>query len=151
MKSTVYAEAVLAASRQGMTVQAGTSTADVLQEVLDRAVGGMRYAASEVDKLSPDELWVKYHDDDGNVTNVRMHKWYRLEVECRQEVMKLAGMMQSLGIAERAVRVEEAKAALMVAAVRDAAREAGLSAGQVRALGSALRNRLESMSEAVAA
>lgn len=114
----------------------------MLQECLERAVGGMRYAASEVDKLSPEEFWVERIDAQGNRL-VEPNKWYQLEQDARAEVERLAGMMAQLGIAERQVRVEEAKAALIVAAIRDAAREAGLSGAQMRALGSGLRKRLE--------
>lgn len=150
-KSAAYKDLMVRASEQGVTRKAGQTAADVLQEVLDRAVGGMRYAASEVDKLTPEKFWVTKTDAQGNVLT-EPNKWYQLEQACRAEVQSLAGLMSELGIAERAVRVEEAKAALMIAAVRDAAREAGLNAGQVRALGSALRSRLEALDEqAVAA
>jgi len=129
---------------------ADTTVATALQECLERATGNMRYAASEVDKLGPDEFWVEKFDAQGNRL-VEPNKWYQLEAECRAEVEKLAGMMAGLGIAERMVQVEEAKAALLVAAIRDAAREAGLNGAQVRKLGSALRARLESGEAAVAA
>jgi hypothetical protein len=106
----------------------------------------MRYAASEVDKLSPDEFWVQKVDAQGN-TLVEPNKWYQLEERCREEVGKLAGLMSQLGIAERQVQVEEARAMLVVAAIRDAARDAGLTQAQTRALGSALRTRLRDAEE----
>lgn len=127
----------------------GGGMAEVMQECLDRAVGGMRYAASEVDKLEPDEFWVSKYDAQGNRLT-EPNKWYQLELTCREEVERLAGMMAQLGLAERAVRVEEAKAALVLSAIRDAARDAGLSQTQMRALGAGLRDRLEQQ-EATAA
>lgn len=130
------------ASEVGMSVRPGMSSAEVLQECLDRVVGGMRYAASEVDKLSPDEFWVYKIDAQGNRLT-EPNKWYQLEVQCREEVERLAGMMSQLGIAERQVQVEEARAVLIISAIRDAAREAGIPQKQVRALGQGLRERLE--------
>lgn len=66
-----------------------------------------------------------------------------MEREARQEVEKLASMMTQLGIAERVVRVQEAQAVLVVAAIREAAIETGLSQDQVRRLGEAIRGRLD--------
>lgn len=140
-RSRAYGELIQIAAAKGVTAQAGQSSADMLQEVLDRAVSGMRYAASETDKLTPEEFWVSKIDAQGNVL-VEPNKWYQLEVQCRAEVERLAGLMSQLGIAERAVRVEEARATLVVAAIRDAARDAGLSQKQMRALGAGLRERL---------
>lgn len=74
---------------------------------------------------------------------VELHRYLRMEREARVEVEKLAAMMTQLGIAERVVRVEEAKAALLIAAVRDAAMEAGFDHDDVRKLGEALRHRVE--------
>jgi hypothetical protein len=139
---------MLASAEPATYGRPGASTADVLQEVLDRAVGGMRYAASEVDKLSPDEFWVHKVDAQGN-TLAEPNKWYQLEVAARAEVERIAGLMSQLGIAERLVQVEEAKATLIIAAIRDAARDAGLDNTSIRKLGSALRGKLAE-SEAVA-
>lgn len=75
---------------------------------------------------------------------IQPHRYLVMEREARIEVEKLAAMMTQLGIAERVVRVQEAQATLIVAAVREAAIEAGLSHDQVRALGSSLRDRLDS-------
>lgn len=146
-KGKAYGELMLVASEQGVKRRSGQSAADVLQECLDRAVGGMRYAASEVDKLQPEEFWVRKFDAQGNAL-VEPNKWYQLELTCREEVERLADIMSKLGIEERRVQVEEAKAALMVAAVREAARDAGLSPGDVRKLGAALRSRVEAMAAA---
>lgn len=66
-----------------------------------------------------------------------------MEREARIEVEKLASMMTQLGIAERVVRVQEAQATLVIAAVREAAIDAGLSHDQVRSLGASLRDRLD--------
>lgn len=132
---------MIAAAETGLTRRAGQSSAEILQEVLDRAVGGMRYAASEVDKLAPEEFWVSKIDAQGNVLH-EPHKWYQLEVQCRAEVERLAGLMSQLGIAERQVQVEEARAVLIIGAIREAAREAGIEPGKVKVMGQKLRDKL---------
>lgn len=115
---------------------------DVLQELLDRSTGNWRWAAGQLDLVSAADFWVQKIDAQGNVL-VEPNKWYQLERAAASEVERLAGMMAQLGIDERLVKVEEARAVLLISAVREAAREAGISANQVRALGSALRSRLE--------
>lgn len=130
------------AAAEGYVRTSGTSSSQALQEVLDRAVGAWRYAAEKADLVQEDEFWVSKVDAQGN-TLVEPNKWAQLEIQARQEVAELAGLMSKLGLAERAVRVEEARAALVIGAIRDAARDAGIPAGQVKALGAALRERLE--------
>lgn len=115
---------------------------DVLQELLDRCTGNWRWAAGQLDLVPPGQFWVQKIDAQGNVL-VEPCKWYQLERAAASEVERLAGMVVQLGIDERLVKVEEAKAVLLISAVRDAAREAGIPANQVRALGSALRDKLE--------
>lgn len=147
-RSVAYAELVRDAAELGVERPTGTTAGAVLQEVLDRTVGHYRYAASEVDKLTLQEFWVHGVDDVGN-TIVEPNKWYKLESELRAEIVRLASRMEDLGLAERQVQLEEARAALVVAAIRDAAREAGLNQAQMRKLGQGLRSRLEAAQEAV--
>jgi hypothetical protein len=129
------------------------STADALQQCLDRAVALWRFAAAQVDALTmlqsdmpdPDaaeEFWEVETGPNG-ATTVVPNRWYRMETDARAEVERLAGMMTQLGIAERTVKIEEAKAVLMVAAIRDAALAAGIPPDSVRELGIQLRARLE--------
>lgn len=138
------------AADQGATIPLGVSTADALQECLDRAVAYMRFAADKVDSLMVDDL--EQGEDDGffvtrvnaqGGTTIEPNRWYKMEREARLEVERLAAMMTQLGIAERVVRVREAEAALVVAAVREAAIEANIPHDQVRELGAALRRRVE--------
>lgn len=159
----VWRELIHIAAAQGATIEMGITTAQALQECLDRAVALMRFAAQQVDNLSwpsnydpddPDSLslgdlppeedpmWeVTINEQGPNL--IRPHRYVTMEREARLEVEKLAAMMTQLGVAERVVRVEEAKAALMVAAVREAALHAGFDHDQIRRLGSALRERVE--------
>lgn len=145
--SRLYGELVTIAAEQGAPIKLGVSTADAMQECLDRAVALWRFAAQQVDKLdftpSQPDAFFETRVGPGGATEVVPNRWYNLEMVARAEVEKLAGMMTQLGIAERQVQLEEAKAALMIAAIRDAAIEAGFDADQVRALGAALRKRLE--------
>lgn len=115
---------------------------DALQEVLDRAVALLRHYADEADNLAEDKLLV-------DTAFGRMpHHWVRLEQDARAEVERIAGGMVRNGIADRAVKVQEAKAILMVQAIVAAAEEVGIPRAQVRALGPAVRQRLLALEEA---
>lgn len=173
VRSRVFRELVHIAAEQGATIDLGVSTADALQQCLDRAVALWRFAAHQVDGITlphldpdtdgspgdwdPDDpsTWPTLSnlpaEDDPTfevLTNpqgpdvIQDHRWYTREQEARKEIEKLAAMMTQLGIAERVVRVREAEAALLVAAVRDAAMSIGLGNDQIRALGAALRDRV---------
>lgn len=159
----IFRDLIHIAAEQGATIEMGISTAQALQECLDRAVALLRFAAQQVDNLAwppgydphdadalslgdlppeQDPMWVVVVNDQGP-DQIRPHRYVTMEREARLEVEKLAAMMTQLGVAERVVRVEEAKAALMVAAVREAAMEAGFDHDAIRLLGAALRKRIE--------
>ena len=155
-RSRIFRELVHIAAEQGASISLGVSTADALQECLDRAVALLRFATDQVDQLTadvPDDVLSSLPVQDDPLFEViknpqgpdliQPHRYILMEKEARMEVEKLAAMMTQLGIAERVVRVREAEAALLVAAVRDAAVDAGLTHDQVRALGEALRRRTE--------
>lgn len=140
------------AEERGLPAPRGVSTGQAMQEALDRAVQMWRFAQDQLNRVTV----TTHYDDDGPMegffeerkgpggsTVIVPSRWYTLEVEARRDVEKLAGMMTQLGIAERSVRVDEARAALVIASIKDAAIEAGLDNDQVRALGMALRSRLE--------
>lgn len=145
----LYGEAMKLAAVDGMQRPTGVTVTDVLQECLERATGGLRFAAAEVDKLKGDEFWVRKVDAQGNVL-VEPNKWYQLEQACRAEVEDLATKMLGLDIDSRLAAVEEARALLMFRAVAEAAKKVGLSPVQIRELGGALRGELEAI-EGVAA
>ncbi len=133
-------------------IRTGVSTSDALQMCLDRAVEVWRFLCDQVDlhavDTNPDTgEAVGFFDIAPTVndpTRTIPNRWYLAEREAREDVTKIAGLMTQLGIAERAVRVQEAQAAMLAAAVRDAAIEAGFSGEDVRRLGEALRHRAES-------
>lgn len=133
-------------------IRTGVSTSDALQMCLDRAVEVWRFLCDQVDihAMEVDEHGeaVGFFDVAPTVndpTRTIPNRWYLAEREAREDVVKVSGLMTQLGIAERAVRVQEAQAAMLAAAVRDAAIEAGFSGEDVRRLGEALRHRAESV------
>lgn len=138
-KKAMYGDLAVIAEAHGVVMGHGNSVADVLQACLDRAVHHWRMAAAEVDKLPFEEFWEANWGPNGAVS-IEAHKWYRLETECRLEIEKLAGMMAQLGLDERRVQVQEAQAAVMISAIRDAAYRSGLTAQQVKSLGASLRD-----------
>jgi hypothetical protein len=146
----LYGELCALAAAQGaehIARAAGVTAPQIMQELLERATAHWRYATAKVDDLPPEKFWRAKTDAHGNHL-VEPHPWYKLEQAARAELEDLTAKMVQLGLAERAVQVEEAKAALMVAAVRDAARDAGLSTTDVRKLGAALRARVLAAGEA---
>lgn len=185
IRSSAYGQLMVIAAAQGVKVGANTSTAEILQECLNRASAHFRFAASKVDELDPEPapilsgnsmqliklakqygvrveegdsdttirrkiqatlpepMWERRYDAEGAYIGEEPSKWYRLEAAARAEVTNLAGMMEKLGLAERLVRVEEARAALVVRAVAEAAREVGVPRDQVRAMGELIRSKLE--------
>lgn len=159
-RARIFRELVHIAAEQGASIKLGTTTAGALQECLDRAVALYRFAVDQVDNLSlPENLpeGVEYLGDLPSASDplfevivnpqgpdiIQPHRYVIMEREARIEIEKLASMMTQLGIAERVVRVQEAQAVLVIAAVREAAIDAGLDHDQVRKLGAALRTRLE--------
>lgn len=157
-RSRIFRELVHIAAEQGHSIPLGVTTADALQECLDRAVALYRFAADQVDNLSTDLPEGEEHlsnlptsadplfeviSNPQGPDVIQPHRYVLMEREARQEVEKLASMMTQLGIAERVVRVQEAQAVLVVAAIREAAIETGLSQDQVRRLGEAIRGRLD--------
>jgi hypothetical protein len=110
--------------------------AQALQWQVNRLMDLCRHAASKVDELPEDELTIMTQF--GPVD----HHWVRLEGRYRQELGALCVQVERVGLAERLVRLEEAKAQLLVRAITEAAREVGISRDKVRKLGPALRTQL---------
>lgn len=144
-----FREAMLTANAAGMQRPETNSVPDLLGEVLARAVGGMRYAASEVDKVPVEDFWVEKYDAHGNKL-VEPNKWYQLELACRGEVAELADLYARLDLDRRRVELEEAEAALWAGVIREAARRAGLKPAQQRQLLRALDEVIEGSGEEVA-
>lgn len=106
----------------------------VLQECLDRSVEHLRVARMKVDEIPEDEFWKS------TIAGEVPHHWYQLELNALDRCERIAGLIEKLDLEARIVRLEEAKAALVVASVRRAAEKAGLSQAMIRRLGAALRD-----------
>lgn len=107
--------------------------AEVLQEALDTLVAEARFAQSKVDALSVDSMFV-----DSMVGKIP-HHWIKARDYYLQRVENCAKDMVRLGLAERAVQVQEAQAVLVAQAVRQAMEAEGMDADQIRAVGARLR------------
>lgn len=144
------------AERQHVPRPFNITTSQALQECLDRAVGLWRFADDQLDKVTitsadadPDAPFEGFFEElpgPGGSVTVVPNRWYTLSKEARKDVEHLAGMMTQLGIAERHVRVEEARAVLVISAIKEAAMDAGLSNDQVKLLGASLRDKLDGAS-----
>lgn len=127
------AEARAAVETRRSATRLNAQPADALQECIDGLVADIRLAQKMVDRLPESELW-----RDTMVGKIP-HEWIRLRDDYRSQLSHLAMAMEAKGIAERRVRVDEARAVLMAQMVRTAAERAGLNGNQIKALGSALR------------
>jgi hypothetical protein len=125
--------------RSASAVKADTFA--VLQEILDGKVEDMRYTQSKVDALKNDELWRTTMV--GKIPN----EWIRLRDEYREKTEALALKLVNAGLADRAVRVQEAQMVLLAQRIQAAAERAGLDAEQRRALGRELRSLAEEAGE----
>jgi hypothetical protein len=129
------ARATTVARRSASSIDA--NPVDVIQETLDGLVSDLRFSQRMVDGLAEGELW-----RDTMVGRIP-HEWIRLRDEYRQEAAALAGSMITRGIAEKAVNVRAAQAALMATMVKEAMRRAGLPQESIRAVGEQLRTLAE--------
>lgn len=137
--------ALLAATEDGnlgLALAPNLSTGELLTWALRRIHATMLWAGQRGDAVKEDEFWVSFYDAHGNV-RVEPNRWFQLERAMREEAVKLANRMVELGLAERAVVVEEAKAVLVAQAVRTAAEAAGIPNDQIVRLGEELRKGLE--------
>lgn len=113
------------------------SPVDVIQETLDGLVLDLRLAQRMVDSLEEPELWRDTMV--GRIPN----EWIRLRDDYRAQAAALAGSMVARGIAEKAVNVRAAQAALMATMVKEAMRRAGLPQEAIRSVGEELRQLAE--------
>jgi hypothetical protein len=115
---------------------------EVLSIAMRRVHVAMLWAGQQSEAVPVEQFWVEKLDAQGNVL-VQPNKWFQLERSLRDEAVKLAARMVELGLAERQVAVEEAKAVMVAQAVRTAAEAAGIPPEQIVRLGEELRKGLE--------
>jgi hypothetical protein len=114
----------------------GTTPLDALQWLVNRVTDQLKHAAHRADSLAEDEMEVM--GPFGPIPN----KWIRLETDLRQELGTLAINMERVGLAERMVNLQEARAALVVQALVAAAEEAGIPRHKLKVIGPAFRRHL---------
>jgi hypothetical protein len=103
----------------------------------------LRLTQKMVDGLTEDQLWSQVftiEGADGLVPSGKIpSEWIRLRDEYRDRLAALAGSMVARGIAEKAVNVSAARAALMATMVQEAMRRAGADQAMIKATGEQLR------------
>lgn len=129
------ARAVTTTRRSATRIDA--NPVDVIQETLDGLVQDLRFTQKMVDQLPEADLWRDTMV--GRIPN----EWIRLRDDYRQGAAALAGSMVARGIAEKAVNVRAAQAALMATMVKEAMRRAGLPQEAIRSVGEELRTLAE--------
>lgn len=112
------------------------SPAEALQWLVNRVVDQLKHAAHEADSLAVEEMEIM--GPFGPIPNV----WIRLEADLRKELAGLAINMERVGLAERLVSLQEARAALIVQALTAAAEECGIPRSQLRSIAPAFRRHL---------
>jgi hypothetical protein len=139
----LLAEARAATTARRSAARLDATPVDAIQEILDGYVADLRLAQKMVDGLDELELWrITYQRDlDGELVETgRMpNEWIRLRDDYRQELATLATRMVSQGIAEKAVNVRAAQAALMATMVKEALRRAGADPTLIARAGDELR------------
>jgi hypothetical protein len=71
------------------------------------------------------------------------HQYIRAFADVRKELASLCINMERVGLAERMVRIQEARALLIVQALTEAAAEAGIPRAKLKQIGPAFRRRLQ--------
>jgi hypothetical protein len=107
-----------------------------LKAVLGQLTERLAFASERVDKLDEDELTVE------TAFGPVDHPMLRLQRQTQKELAELCFNMARLGLAERMVNIQEARARLIERALVDAALEAGIPRGKLRAIGPIFRRNL---------
>lgn len=127
------AEARLALANRPSAPEINALPTDVLQEIVDGLVADLRFTQAKVNGLTIDNFWRDTMV--GRIPN----EWVRLRDEYRDKIAMLMTKMVSLGIADRAVAVQEAQMAMVATMVQEALRRAGADDMLIRRTGEELR------------
>lgn len=109
---------------------------EALQWIVNRVFDQLRYAATKADAVPEDE--VEIMTPFGPVS----HQWIRAEERLRVELSSLCVNVERVGLAERMVRIQEARALLIVQALTEACADAGIPRSKLKQIGPAFRERL---------
>jgi hypothetical protein len=107
----------------------------ILLKELTVSAGHVGWLRQEIGTLEPDEIG-------GERSKVLLHRYD----EERDRLARIAKACSEAGVDEASVRVQEVQALLMVQALAEAAKDAGIPPQYVRALGPALRKQLALLS-----
>lgn len=107
----------------------------VLLEELSYSAGHVGWLRDAITKLDPAEIG-------GDRSKVLLHRYD----DERDRLARIAKVCSEAGVEEARLQIDQARAAMMVSVIRDAAGEIGLNRDQLNALGSAMRGRLALMS-----
>lgn len=102
------AEREISQLQRSVSVDFTVDPVTALQEVLDGAVADLRASQARVNDLEESVLWRDTMV--GKIPN----EWIRIRNDLRNEVERIANNMVRNGIADRAVQVSEAMAAMLV-------------------------------------
>lgn len=113
-----------------------TDPVEALQWLLNRLMDQLKHASWKSDNLAEDqrEIMTAF----GPIAN----EWIRLEEDLRKELGSLAINMERVGLAERLVRLQEARALLIIRALTEAAVEVGIPRSKLKELGPVFRAKL---------
>jgi hypothetical protein len=117
----------------------GITPYEVLPEILENAVGYMRWARQKVGELTEDEFWI--------IDPVTQEKVpcaeFELEQRLTSSVKALAETIVRLDLDTKSMQIEQGKLAVIAQALFAAAEAAGLDDDQRRKLGQELRAQIK--------
>lgn len=117
----------------------GVVPTEILPEVLENAVGYMRWARSKVGKLTQDQFWI-VDPITGDKTPCAE---FELERRLSLDVKNLAETIVRLDLDTRGLQIEAGKMELIAQALWAAAEAAGLDDDQRQKLGESLRTEIK--------
>lgn len=110
--------------------------AAALSWIVNRLHARLLHAASEVDQLGVEDLTTM------TAFGPTDHQWIRAERELTNQLSKVCVDVMRVGLGERLVAVEEAKATMLVRAFTNAALRAGISRDQLKEVAPFFREEL---------
>lgn len=122
-----------------------TDPLNALQWIVNRLYQRLIHASQEVDQLRPGQLTVM------TAFGPTDHEWVRAEQALTKQLSEVCINVARVGLAERLVQIEEAKAHLMFRALTESLLDAGVSRDQLRAAGPSFRAKLAALQQQEAA
>lgn len=107
-----------------------------IQWIIDRLYNRLVHASTEVDKLRPGQLTVM------TAFGPTDHEWVRAEHQLTAQLARVCSDAAKIGLAERMLNIEEAKAQLILRAFTAAAIDCGIDRDQLRSIAPKFREHL---------